>query len=413
VLRYDGPAPSNRMKGIYENGNTPALELPARYFDGAYMHCRFDGDHCRAGRSATAVGTDAARLRPGTAARSTSARCRSTAEPQRRQSGTLQTASGIEADRATRLWELWYQQKFLDEDRLDMKIGQQSLDQEFMVSQNALFRQHDVRLADAAFGRHARRRPGLSALGARRARALSTDRLDHVLLGVFNGSPVAATTTAIRKSRIRRAPASRSTAAAGIAELQYAYPVARARMVYADGGAAGAHLSARRLVRHREAFADQRYDSTRPVARQSRKQWRSRRITAATTHLCRRRPDALALGRSGPQHQRGFVRVMGTPQQDRNLISFSANAGLTMHEPFRNRDDDTFGLGMGYAQVSSGVRGLDAMRHRGLYNPGAIRRAPQRNLCRSDLPVRGRPLVAAAAGRSICLQSRRRRRQSE
>jgi porin len=31
---------------------------------------------------------------------------------------TLQTASGIEADRATRLWELWYDQKFLDEDRL-------------------------------------------------------------------------------------------------------------------------------------------------------------------------------------------------------------------------------------------------------------------------------------------------------
>ena len=50
---------------------------------------------------------------------------------------TLQTTSGIEADRATRLWELWYQQKFLEEDRLDVKFGQQSLDQEFMVSQNA------------------------------------------------------------------------------------------------------------------------------------------------------------------------------------------------------------------------------------------------------------------------------------
>ena len=51
----------------------------------------------------------------------------------------LQTASGIEADRATRLWELWYEQKFLDEDRLDIKIGQQSLDQEFMVSNNAAY----------------------------------------------------------------------------------------------------------------------------------------------------------------------------------------------------------------------------------------------------------------------------------
>src|SRR5579862_7782111 len=28
--------------------------------------------------------------------------------------GTLQTASGIESSRATRLWELWYQQQFLD-----------------------------------------------------------------------------------------------------------------------------------------------------------------------------------------------------------------------------------------------------------------------------------------------------------
>src|SRR6201996_2644695 len=37
--------------------------------------------------------------------------------------GTLQTASGIESDRATRLWELWYDQKFLAEDRLDIKVG--------------------------------------------------------------------------------------------------------------------------------------------------------------------------------------------------------------------------------------------------------------------------------------------------
>ena len=33
----------------------------------------------------------------------------------------LQNASVIETDRATRLWELWYQQKFLEEDRLDIR----------------------------------------------------------------------------------------------------------------------------------------------------------------------------------------------------------------------------------------------------------------------------------------------------
>src|SRR5579872_5486996 len=47
---------------------------------------------------------------------------------------TLQTASGIEANRTTRLWELWYQQAFLD-GTADLKLGQQSVDQEFIVSQ--------------------------------------------------------------------------------------------------------------------------------------------------------------------------------------------------------------------------------------------------------------------------------------
>ncbi len=49
---------------------------------------------------------------------------------------TLQTATGIEADATTRLWELWYQQSLLG-GNADVKIGQQSLDQEFMTSQYA------------------------------------------------------------------------------------------------------------------------------------------------------------------------------------------------------------------------------------------------------------------------------------
>ena len=42
----------------------------------------------------------------------------------------LQTATGIEANVAVRLWELWYQQKFTD--KFDIKVGEQSLDQEFI-----------------------------------------------------------------------------------------------------------------------------------------------------------------------------------------------------------------------------------------------------------------------------------------
>ena len=104
---------------------------------------------------------------------------------------TLQTASGIEADQSTRLWELWYQQKFLVEDRLDVKIGQQSLDQEFMVSQNAslfvntMFGWPMLPSADLPGGGPAY---PLSAPGIR-FRARPINELS-VLLGVFNGSTV-------------------------------------------------------------------------------------------------------------------------------------------------------------------------------------------------------------------------------
>src|SRR6202044_2470630 len=106
--------------------------------------------------------------------------------------GTLQTASGIEADRATRLWEMWYDQKFLEEDRLDIKVGQQSLDQEFMVSQNALlfvntmFGWPMVPSADLPGGGPAY---PLSAPGIR-FRARPIDPITF-LVGVFNGSPEA------------------------------------------------------------------------------------------------------------------------------------------------------------------------------------------------------------------------------
>ena len=98
-------------------------------------------------------------------------------------------------------------------------------------------------------------------------------------------------------------------------------------------------------------------------------------------------------------------------RQDRNLIDFSLNAGLTLHEPFLGRDDDTFGIGMGYAKVSSRAAALDedtgVLQSRRLY-AGAQRR----DLRGGDLSVSGHAVVAASAGFPIRLQSRRRHRQS-
>jgi porin len=54
-----------------------------------------------------------------------------------------------------------------------------------------------------------------------------------------------------------------------------------------------------------------------------------------------------------------FGRVLFAPRADRNLVTFSMNAGLTVHEPFKHRDDDTFAIGMGFAKVSGAASALD------------------------------------------------------
>jgi porin len=102
---------------------------------------------------------------------------------------TLQFASGVEADATTRLWELWYQQSLLGS-KVDVKVGQQSLDQEFMVSQyaatfmNATFGWSVLPSVDLPAGGPAY---PLSSLGAR-LRVTPSDNWT-VLTGVFDGNP--------------------------------------------------------------------------------------------------------------------------------------------------------------------------------------------------------------------------------
>ena len=53
-----------------------------------------------------------------------------------------------------------------------------------------------------------------------------------------------------------------------------------------------------------------------------------------------------------------FARLMGAPG-DRNLASFSVNGGIELKAPFKDRDDDTVGLGFGVAKVSGSAIKLD------------------------------------------------------
>jgi porin len=286
---------------------------------------------------------------------------------------TLQTASGIEADRATRLWELWYDQKLLEEDRLDVRVGQQSLDQEFIVSNNAAY------FINTMFGwptLPSYDLPGggpaypLSALGIRlRLRPINAV---NVLVGVFNGSPV--------KNNIGDPQQQNDTGTSfplgggtlTFVEFQYAYPSVGS-MVYPGESVPLARIYKIGAWYDSERFSDLRFDTNGlSLARPA-----SNGVPAS--HHGNFSPYAVAdqmlwRNASDPNNTLNiFARAMGTPLDDRNLIRSSVNAGLVYHEPFRNRPDDTLGIGMGYTHVSNHAAGYDndvAMdASPGSYNP--------------------------------------------
>ena len=272
---------------------------------------------------------------------------------------SLQTASGIEADRATRLWELWYDQKFGPEDRWDVKIGQQSLDQEFIVNPNGaylintMFGWPMVPSADLPGGGPAY---PLSALGIR-LRYRPTNAI-AVLVGVYNGSPAPNNDGDAQQANPSGTSFPLNGGTLTFVELQYTYP-AIGGMVYPGQGAPLGRTYKVGVWYNSEQFDGLQYDTNgrslaSPLSNGQPLQhhgdysvyavadqmvWRKANIPNETVSL--------------------FGRVMYTPQADRNLIDFALNAGLVWHDPLPNRATDTASLGMGYTHVSSSAAGYD------------------------------------------------------
>jgi porin len=272
---------------------------------------------------------------------------------------SLQTASGIEADRSTRLWELWYDQKFLDEDRLDIKVGQQSLDQEFIVNPNGayflntMFGWPMVPSVDLPGGGPAY---PLSALGVR-ARYRPIDPV-NILVGVYNGSPSPTNQGDPQLANPSGTSFPLNGGTLTFLELQYVYP-AIGSMEEPGAGAPLGHTYRLGAWYDSESFADQRYDNTGlslaspnsngiPLAHHG-----DFSVYAVADQMVWRDP-------ANPSRSVSvFGRVMDTPQPDRNLVDFSLNAGVVYHDPLPNRADDTLAIGMGYAHVSRQASALD------------------------------------------------------
>ncbi len=275
----------------------------------------------------------------------------------------LQTVSGIEALPTTRLWEAWYQQTFL-ENRVDLKLGMQSIDQEFMTSQgsslflNTMMGWPMVPSADLYAGGPAY---PLSSLGVR-LRARPNEDLT-LLGGVFQDNPPGGAfddDSQLLGSTRWGGNFNLRTGALVIAEVQYAInQPSNGQLVtpqQTPGGLPGTYKLGAWF--DTAPFQSQQYDNTglslaNPASSGvAATQWHNWSIYGVADQTVWQ-PDPQA-----PQAVGVFARVMGAPG-DRNLISFSANAGVTLKAPLPTRDNDTAGVGFGFAKVSSGAIALD------------------------------------------------------
>ncbi len=268
---------------------------------------------------------------------------------------TLQTASGIQAQRSTRLWELWYQQSFLA-GKADLKIGQQSLDQEFIGSQYSglfintmagwpLIPSVDLYAGGPAYP--------LSSLGVR----LRVNPIDNVtvLAGVFDDNPPGG--PFFDDSQVRGASQSGTkfhtgTGALIFGEVQYAINAPTVgQMDYGNAkpGLPGVYKLG--FWYDTARFYDQRLgtDGLLLADPDSNGNPKLRRHNYSIYGVCDQmvwRPDP-----DGPRSVGIFARLMGAPG-DRNLANFSVNAGVVVKAPIEGREGDSFGLGFGLAKIS-------------------------------------------------------------
>lgn len=279
----------------------------------------------------------------------------------------LQSVNSIDGDRATRLWELWYQQNFLS-DRLNVRLGQQSIDTEFILNPYAEAFLNNVMgwpmlpSADLYAGGPAE---PLSSLGIR-LKAAATPALT-LLAGVFDDNPPGGAFNDDSQLRDREASGTAfnlGTGALWIGEAQYSVnpsPSKDCDSLFC--GLPGTYKLGAWI--DTAGFLDQHFSAdglslanplSSGIQRSDRRNFSIYAVIAQT------------VWRAAPQSPRminAILQVMGAPD-DRNLISFSLNAGVTMQAPFASRPNDTVGIGYDLAQVSAAAAALD--RDTGLFS---------------------------------------------
>jgi porin len=246
--------------------------------------------------------------------------------------GNLMTLSGIEADRAARLYTIWLEQK-LFEDRISIRAGQVAADSEFIISETA------VGLINSTFGW-----PLLTAVdntsggpayplptpGIR----LQLKPVDDLTLrtAVYSGNPAGSGCTINPQiCNPSGTTFSLSGGALWLAELEYG----------ANQGKTATYLPGTYKIggwRETGTFTDQFTDS--PIRHGD---WGVYAIADQT------------VWRRTPGEEPGlnvFMRLGGAPS-DRNLVTWYADGGFGFKGPLVDRPDDLLTIGLAYGRISN------------------------------------------------------------
>jgi porin len=276
--------------------------------------------------------------------------------------GSLQAVSGTEAARSTKLYALWIEQS-LPDDRLSIRVGQEGVNDEFMISKLATV------FLNSSFGFPSPLAFDLPSggpnfpLAAPMVRVrLRPSKAFTLMAAVFDGDP-AGPGTGDPQLRDR----------SGTAFRLHDHALAFMEMGYSAGsegedGLPGTYKLG--VLHHAGRFNDPRLDTT----------GRSLADPASNGIPLQHHGDTAVYGmmdqmvwRPEGSADRGvgvFAMAMGLPG-DRNLSDFFLAGGITWTGPFAGQEGDVLGLGFGVMRLSNAVRafGADTVAFTGSGNP--------------------------------------------
>jgi porin len=288
----------------------------------------------------------------------------------------LMVVSGIEAPGSTRLFNLWIEQKLGS--NMNLRLGQITAAQEFLVSQNAnLF-------VNSTFGWPALPAQDLPSGGPAYPEATPGARLKFTpndeltfLAAIFNGDPAGPGSG----NPVERDPFGLAFRVNDpplfMAELAYAYnqdqPGASGENPNQEGSRARSTAQQSLVARsglpgtvklgawiHTGLFADQRFDAQGGLLAASNAQPLQHAGNFAVYGVI----DQM-LWRADSSDNRGlnfFLRASTAPS-DRNLINLYFDSGLTFNGPIASRPDDIVGIGFAFGHISPQAAARARHRH--------------------------------------------------